>query len=117
MEDSLVQVIPKKLQLESKKPTSIPAFIRKVKSVATNAQTFTENNVSNIYLDTATAGSFLDTNYSLLQFDLTITNTNPYIDYINFSSCGVASLISEFRIYCQNTPIEEILNYNKMFEL
>ena len=103
-ESSMVQAVPKSLQLDAGKPTSIPAYIRKVKSVATNAQTFTENSFSNIMLDTSTAGSFLDCQYSLLQFDLTITNTNPYVDYINFSAAGAAALIQEFRVYCQGTP-------------
>ena len=116
-ESSMVQAVPKSLQLDAGKPTSIPAYIRKVKSVATNAQTFSENSFSNIMLDTSTAGSFLDCQYSLLQFDLTITNTNPYVDYINFSAAGAASLIQEFRVYCQGTPIEEILDYNMMFEM
>ena len=116
-ESSMVQAVPKSLQLDAGKPTSIPAYIRKVKSVATNAQTFSENSFSNIMLDTSTAGSFLDCQYSLLQFDLTITNTNPYVDYINFSAAGAAALIQEFRVYCQGTPIEEILDYNMMFEM
>ena len=46
-----------------------------------------------------------------------ITNNNPYIDYANFSSCGAGALIQEFRIICQGTPIEEILDYNTMFEM
>ena len=66
-ESSMVQAVPKSLQLDAGKPTSIPAYIRKVKSVATNAQTFTENSFSNIMLDTSTAGSFLDCQYSLLK--------------------------------------------------
>jgi hypothetical protein len=55
-------------------------------------------------LDTSTAGSFLNRQYSLLQFDLTITNTNSHVDYINFSASGAAALIQEFRVYCQGTP-------------
>jgi hypothetical protein len=110
------QAIPKSLNLAAVKPPAIPAYTRRVKSIATNAQTFHENTYAQIMIDTSTPGSFLDPTQSILQFDFTITNTSPYIDYINFSSCGVASIISEFRIYCQGTPIEEILNYNTMFE-
>jgi hypothetical protein len=39
------------------------------------------------------------------------------IDYANFSSFGAGALIQEFRIICQGTPIEEILDYNTMFEM
>jgi len=111
------QAIPRSLNLGLHKPTSVPAYTRRVTSIATNAQTFSENDLANIVLDTSTPGSFLDPTQSLIQFDLQITNTNPYIDYVNFSTCGAGSLIQEFRIICQGTPIEEILDYNTMFEM
>jgi len=114
---SEVQAIPKSLNLGLHKPTSVPAYTRRVTSIATNAQTFTENDLANIVLDTSTPGSFLDPSQSCIQFDLQITNSNPYIDYANFSACGAGALIQEFRIICQGTPIEEILDYNTMFEM
>ena len=106
------QAIPKNLNLASQKPTSIPAYTRRVTSLATNAQSITENQLANIILDTSTPGSFLDPTQSL-----TITNTNSYVDYLNLSCCGMGSLIQEFRIICQGTPVEEILDYNTMFEM
>lgn len=109
--------IPRSLNLGASKPTTIPAYSRRVESIATNAQTFTENGIANIVLDTSTPGSFLDPTQSLLQFDIAITNTNPYIDYINFSAGGISSIIQEMRIICQGTPIEEMLDYNLMFEM
>jgi hypothetical protein len=114
---SETQAIPKTLNLGLQKPTSIPAYTRRVTSLATNAQTFKENDLANIILDTSTPGSFLDPTQSFIQFDLQVTNSNPYIDYANFSSCGAGALIQEFRIICQGTPIEEILDYNTMFEM
>ena len=114
---SETQAIPKSLNLGLAKPTSIPAYTRRVTSLATNAQTFKDNDLANIILDTSTPGSFLDPTQSFIQFDLQITNNNPYIDYANFSSCGAGALIQEFRIICQGTPIEEILDYNTMFEM
>ena len=57
-ESSMVQAVPKSLQLDAGKPTSIPAYIRKVKSFATNAQTFHENTYAQIMIDTSTPGSF-----------------------------------------------------------
>ena len=114
---SETQAIPKTLNLGLQKPTSIPAYTRRVTSLATNAQTFKENDLANIILDTSTPGSFLDPTQSFIQFDLQITNSNPYIDYANFSSCGAGALIQEFRIICQGIPIEEILDYNTMFEM
>ena len=111
------QAIPKFLNLGAIKPAAIPAYTRRVQSIATNAQSFTEGSVANIMIDTSSPGSFLDPGQSIITFDLTITNTNPYIDYVNLSTCGVAALISEMRIICQGTPIEEILSYNTMFEM
>jgi hypothetical protein len=113
----MTTAVPKSLNLGSVKPTTIPAYSRRVESIATNAQEFTESGIANIVLDTSTPGSFLDPQQSLLQFDIAITNTNPYIDYINLSSCGIGSIIQEMRIICQGTPIEEILDYNLMFEM
>ena len=111
------QAIPKELNLGAIKPAAIPAYTRRVVSIATNAQTFTENMLANVLLDTSTPGSFLDPTQSLLTFDLQNINLNPYVDYVNFSTSGAASLIQEFRVICQGTPIEEILDYNMMFEM
>ena len=61
---SEVQAIPKSLNLGLHKPTSVPAYNRRVTSIATNAQTFTENDLANIVLDTSTPGSFLDPSQS-----------------------------------------------------
>ena len=113
----MTTAVPKSLNLGSVKPTTIPAYSRRVESIATNAQEFGESGIANIVIDTSTPGSFLDPQQSLLQFDIAITNTNPYIDYINLSSCGIGSIIQEMRIICQGTPIEEILDYNLMFEM
>ena len=111
------QAVPKIFNLGAIKPPGINAYTRKVQSISTNNTTFTENMNAQILIDTATPGAFLDPSQSLLQFDFTITNTNPYIDYVNFSACGVGAIIEEFRIVCQGTPIEEVLYYNKMFEM
>ena len=71
---SETQAIPKSLNLGLAKPTSIPAYTRRVTSLATNAQTFKDNDLANIILDTSTPGSFLDPTQSFIQFDLQITN-------------------------------------------
>ena len=70
------------------------------------------NTIANIVIDTSTPGAFLDPMQSLLEFDVTFTNTNPHIDYLNFGAAGAASLIQEYRIYNQGTPLVEILDYN-----
>ena len=44
--------IPRSLNLGASKPTTIPAYSRRVESIATNAQSFSENGIANIVLDT-----------------------------------------------------------------
>ena len=53
------QAIPRSLNLGLHKPTSVPAYTRRVTSIATNAQTFSENDLANIVLDTFTQDLFL----------------------------------------------------------
>ena len=55
---SETQAIPRSLNLGLQKPTSIPAYTRRVTSLATNAQTFKENDLANIILDTSTPRAF-----------------------------------------------------------
>ena len=110
------QAVPKAFNLGLEKPVTVPAYGRQVQSIATNAQSFGPNTIANIVIDTSTPGSFLDTNQSCIEFDVTFTNTNPHIDYLNFGAAGAASLIQEYRIYNQGTPLVEILDYNLAFE-
>jgi hypothetical protein len=109
--------VPSNVNLSKQKPYAVSAYSRRVKSLANNAQAFGPDSYVNITLDTSTPGSFLDPLQSYLKFDLTIRNTNAFADYISFGPAGAASIIEEFRIYVQGTPIEEILQYNVFYEL
>ena len=113
---SSAQAVPKTFNLGLEKPVTVPAYGRQVQSIATNAQSFGPNTIANIVIDTSTPGSFLDPMQSLIEFDVTFTNTNPHIDFLNFGAAGAASLIQEYRIYNQGTPLIEILDYNLAFE-
>ena len=109
--------VPSNVNLSKQKPYAVSAYSRRVKSLANNAQSFGPDSYVNITLDTSTPGSFLDPLQSYLKFDLTIRNTNPFADFVSFGPAGAASIIEEFRIYVQGTPIEEILQYNVFYEL
>ena len=76
-----VKAIPKMLNLAGRKPTLVEAYSRQVASIATNAQSFGPNTYANIVIDTSTPGAFLDPHQTFLEFDFTVTNTNPYLDY------------------------------------
>lgn len=109
--------VPSNVNLARQKPYAVSAYSRRVKSLANNAQTFGPDSYVNITLDTSTPGSFLDPLQSYLKFDLTIQNSNIFADYVSFGPAGAASIIEEFRIYVQGTPIEEILQYNVFYEM
>ena len=109
--------VPANVNLAKTKPFAVSAYSRRVKSIANNAQSFGPDSYVNITLDTSTPGSFLDPLSSYLKFDLNITNTNVFADFLSFGNAGAASVIEEFRIYVQGTPIEEILQYNVFYEL
>lgn len=109
--------VPGNVNLSRQKPYAVSAYSRRVKSLANNAQSFGPDSYVNITLDTSTPGSFLDPLQSYLKFDLVFRNTNLFADYVSFGAAGAASLIEEFRIYVQGTPIEEILQYNVFYEL
>jgi len=109
-------VIPGNVNLAKMVPNAVSAYSRRFKSIATNAQTFSQQQYVNITLDTSTPGAYIDPLQSYLKFDLTLINTNPFIDYCSFGSAGANAVIEEFRIYCQGTPVEEILYYNTMVE-
>jgi hypothetical protein len=117
MSDSGVgTAIPSNVNLAKQKPMAVRSFSRRVKSLATNAQSFTENQYIKIVIDSSVPGAFNDPKQSYLKFDIAFTNTNPYIDYLSFGSAGINSVIDEFRIYQQGTPLEEIINYGPTFE-
>jgi hypothetical protein len=109
--------VPGNVNLAKQKPYAVSAYSRRVKSLANNAQRFGPDQYVNITLDTSTPGSFLDPLQSYLKFDLNLKNTNPFADFASFGAAGAASVIEEFRIYVQGTPIEEILQYNTFYEL
>ena len=63
-------------------------------------------------LQTASVGAVMDPQTAYLQFDMTITNANPTIDYASFGVEGVHSLFDEFQLYNQGAPLEQIQHYN-----
>ena len=111
-----VKSLPSELNLGSHKSTTVEAYVKEVRCFGTNAQSYGPNQTANITLDTSTPGAFLDTKQCCLEFDITLSNTNPYIDYINLSYGGLANVIDTFQIYSMGTPLEEIFNYNLVFD-
>jgi len=110
--------VPSKLHLTAMKPTAAPSLIRRHKAVQSpSAVVNSEGAEIIIPIDTATPAAFIDCDNSYLMFTLTITNTNPYIDYVNFGPAGAASFIEKIQIRSANTAIEEIQQYAEIFTI
>jgi hypothetical protein len=113
----MAQALPNNINLASQKPQAVPSYVRRFKNVATNSASRTGQQQEIIIpIDTGTPGAFLDCSQSFLQFDLQITNSNPYIDYVNFGRSGGNALIEVMTIRCQGNPIETIREYNMVTE-
>jgi hypothetical protein len=48
---------------------------------------------------------------------LQISNTNPYVDFLNFGPCGAIIFFEEMRVYSSGTPVEENLRYSETVDL
>jgi hypothetical protein len=70
-----------------------------------------------IPLQTGTQGTFTDVKQGIIQATVQISNTNPYVDYLNFGPSGAMILFDEMRIYSSGTPIEENLRYSETADL
>ena len=109
--------IPENVNLAKVKPVAVNSYARRIKSYATNAQTFGEQQYIKIQLETSTPGAFYDPLQSYIKMDVSIFNTNPYIDFFSWGTAGAAALWEEWRIFQQGTPVEEILQYNVLHQL
>lgn len=110
------QVLPKNVNLAEQRPFAVKSYIRRFRNIQTNSNGQSGQLAEIIIpIDTGTPGAFLDVAQSYLQFDLTITNPNPYIDYVDFPECGANALFEQLQIRSAGTPIETIRDYNTVF--
>lgn len=114
---SEVPGIPNSINLAAQKPEAVPSYVRRYRNIQTNSN---GNNGQQqeiiIPIDTGTPGAFLDCSQSFLQFDLTIENGNPYIDYIDFNRAGAMSVFDTMSIRSNGTPIETIRKYATVWD-
>ena len=68
-------------------------------------------------LQTGTPGTFTDVKQGNINCTLQISNTNPYVDYLNFGPCGAMIFFDEMRVYSSGTPVEENLRYSETVDL
>ena len=68
-------------------------------------------------LQTGTPGTFTDVKQGNINCTVQISNTNPYVDFVNFGPCGAMILFDEMRVYSSGTPVEENLRYSETVDL
>ena len=110
-----MSAIPAGLHYEAK-PAAIPVYRRRCITSAISSNEYHPGQTIKIPLDTAMHGSVLDTKQTMLQFQLQIKNSNPFVDYINFGRSGAAGIFSGFRFMVNGNPVEKIQNYAEIFE-
>lgn len=112
------QVLPKNINLADRKPEAVESYVRRYRNIAQgNSDAFTEDQEIIIPIDTATASCFLDCSMSYLQFDLTIDNQNPYIDYIDFGVAGALSCFNQLQVRVNGASVETIYDFNTVNEI
>lgn len=110
-----MSAIPSGLHYEQK-PAAIPVYRRRCITNATSSNAYLPLQTIKIPLDTAMHGSVLDTKQTMLQFNLQIRNTNPFVDYINFGRAGANGIISAFRFMVNGNPVEKVTEYAEKYE-
>jgi hypothetical protein len=109
--------IPANVAIGQTLPAAVRSYVRRTKC-NTNAPntTYSPGAEIKIPIFTGTPGAFIDTEDTFLQFKLTITNTNPFIDFVSLGAAGAASLIERISIVANGTSIEQIDDYNTVYE-
>ena len=110
----MANAVPRSVNLSLNKPTGLEVYRQRTVTPANNLAggSALSGSFVNITLNTAQLSTMIDTQSTYLQFDLNMTNTNPYVDYQSFGMEGAAAILAEMRIFNQGNPLEEILDYN-----
>jgi hypothetical protein len=76
---------------------------------------FKPGEIVKLPIATGTPDAWNDQKLMYLEFVLTITNTNPFIDYVDFSEAGAASVIEQLVVNANNVPFETLQDYNTLY--
>jgi hypothetical protein len=109
--------LPAEVQLGKEKPQGAFALRSRYALSANSASSWNAGTTLTLPLQTGTPGTFTDVKQGVIQCTLQITNTNPYVDYINFGPSGSMIFFDEMRIYSSGTPVEENLRYSETADL
>ena len=109
--------LPAEVQLGKEKPQGAYCLRTRYALSANSANSWQPSNLVSLPLQTGTPGTFTDVKQGCINCTLQITNSNPYVDYLNFGPCGAMIFFEEMRIYSSGTPIEENLRYSECVDL
>ena len=109
--------LPSEVQLGKEKPQGAFALRSRYALSANSASSWNSGTTLTLPLQTGTPGTFTDVKQGVIQCTLQITNTNPYVDFINFGPSGALIFFDEMRIYSSGTPVEENLRYSETADL
>lgn len=109
--------LPAEVQLGKEKPQGAFCLRTRYALSANSANSWSASTLVSLPLQTGTPGTFTDVKQGTINCTLQITNTNPYVDYLNFGPCGAMIFFDEMRVYSSGTPIEENLRYSESVDL
>ena len=109
--------LPAEVQLGREKPQGAFALRTRYALSANSASSWNAGTTLTLPLQTGTPGTFTDVKQGIIQTTVQITNTNPYVDFLNFGPSGAMIFFDEMRIYSSGTPVEENLRYSETADL
>jgi hypothetical protein len=109
--------LPAEIQLAKEKPQGAFCLRSRYALSANSANSWLAGSLVSLPLQTGTPATFTDVKQGNINCTVQISNTNPYVDYLNFGPCGAIIFFDEMRIYSSGTPVEENLRYSETVDL
>lgn len=109
--------LPAEVQLAKEKPQGAFCLRTRYALSANSANSWVAGTLVSLPLQTGTPGTFTDVKQGCINCTIQVTNTNPYVDFLNFGPSGAMIFFDEMRVYSSGTPVEENLRYSETVDL
>jgi hypothetical protein len=116
-QSSTATALPAEIQLAKEKPQGAFCLRTRYALSANSANSWLPGALCSLPLQTGTPATFTDVKQGNINCTVQISNTNPYVDFLNFGPCGAMIFFEEMRIYSSGTPVEENLRYSETVDL
>lgn len=116
-QSSTATALPAEVQLAKEKPQGAFCLRTRYALSANSANSWLPGALCSLPLQTGTPGTFTDVKQGNINCTLQISNSNPYVDFLNFGPCGAIIFFDEMRVYSSGTPVEENLRYSETVDL